>query len=208
MASWSLDKSFDEKHKIVSAKASALGISEGEAYRLCVVEYETGIPLNEVTVQTQNAYNQYKLTGSRPNEEDARKIAYELMLSKCKAEQRAGNLALKAEGSVKKRMEEKYGREIAAGGFGSREEFEKAMDKAKDKGKGFGISLPDWKFPTFTMPDLRFPAMPKIEAGMGGLKRSLQTTAIVVMLFVALLIYIVFVKGKGAEGVSVSAVGK
>lgn len=45
-------------------------------------------------------------------------------------------------------------------------------------------------------------------AGGGGLVRSLQTTAIVLMLFVLAIFYLIFVRGKGAEGVSVSAVGK
>jgi len=42
----------------------------------------------------------------------------------------------------------------------------------------------------------------------GGLKQSLQVTGLVIMAFFALLLYIIFVRGKGAEGVSVSAVGK
>ena len=41
-----------------------------------------------------------------------------------------------------------------------------------------------------------------------GIKRSAQLIAIVLMAFFAFLVYIIFVKGKGAEGVSVSAVGK
>ena len=44
--------------------------------------------------------------------------------------------------------------------------------------------------------------------GLGGIKQSMQIIAVVVMLFIAAIIYIIFVKGKGAEGVSVSAVGK
>lgn len=40
-----------------------------------------------------------------------------------------------------------------------------------------------------------------------GIKRSAQLIAIVLMGFIVLLIYIVFVKGKGAEGVTVGQVG-
>jgi hypothetical protein len=58
----------------------------------------------------------------------------------------------------------------------------------------------DNRLPPFGMPDV---GMPEI----GGIKRSLQTTAVVVMIFFALLIYIVFVKGKGASGVTVGQVG-
>jgi hypothetical protein len=53
--------------------------------------------------------------------------------------------------------------------------------------------------------DIKKPVLPQFK--MGGIKRSLQTTAIVVMIFFALLIYIVFVKGKGASGVTVGQVG-
>ena len=209
MASWSLDKSFAEKHKIVSAKASALGISEGEAYRLCVVEYETGIPLNEVTQQTKNAYNQYKLGAARPgtkaNDTDVRKVAYELKLSDALAWQRAEALKMKASESVETRMEEKYGKEIEAGGFGSQEEFEKAMDEARKK--DYWDALPNFRLPDWHMPDISFPEMPKVGDSIGGFKRSLQTTAVIVMIFFALLIYIIFVKGKGASGVTVGQVG-
>lgn len=45
------------------------------------------------------------------------------------------------------------------------------------------------------------------EAG-GGIKGMIASVGIVLMLFVALIVYIIFVRGKGAEGVSVSAVGK
>ena len=42
----------------------------------------------------------------------------------------------------------------------------------------------------------------------GGLKGTIASVGLVLMLFVALIIYLIFVRGKGAEGVSVSAVGK
>ena len=45
-----------------------------------------------------------------------------------------------------------------------------------------------------------------ISAG-GGIMRAFQLSAIVLMLFVALIIYIIFVRGKGASGVTVGQVG-
>ena len=46
----------------------------------------------------------------------------------------------------------------------------------------------------------------KTVSGAGGIKRSAQLVAIVMMAFIGLLIYIIFVKGRGAQGVTV--VGK
>ena len=57
------------------------------------------------------------------------------------------------------------------------------------------------------------PEIPKIETpgikmpDVGGLKHSAQVTSIVVMGFVALLIYLMFVRGRGASGVTVAQVG-
>lgn len=54
--------------------------------------------------------------------------------------------------------------------------------------------------------------LPDISVGggidTGGLKGTVASIGLVLMLFVALIIYLIFVRGKGAEGVSVSAVGK
>ena len=52
------------------------------------------------------------------------------------------------------------------------------------------------------------PGLPSIGVGdaFGGVKKSAQTAAIVLMVFIGLLIYLIFVKGRGAQGVTV--VGK
>jgi len=211
MASWILDHNFEESAEKVRAKAKALGISEADAYKLCVVEYETGVPLNKVTQQTRNAYNVYKLEGNRPNtrpnDEHVRKINYELQLSDAYARQRAANLQLKADASVEERMVVKHGKEGARRAMRSLEEHEK---ESSVFGLGKLISLPDWSLPEWKLPELKMPGfgLDKIGEGANELKRSLQTMGLVLMLFVALLVYLVFVKGKGASGVNVTAVGK
>ena len=198
--SWSLDKTMMEKQELVSAKASALGIPESEAFRLCVLEYELGIPMSEYNQQAENAYNVYKTEAPRPgtsaNDELKRKMANELALADCYAEQRAINLKLKADRSVEERMIDVVGEEQYQKGIRSLEAFE--ADPTSAGYKSPGIRLP--KFPTFGLEGVG-------ETGKS-IKRSLQVTGAVLIGVLLLVVYIVFVKGKGAEGVSVSAVGK
>ena len=59
--------------------------------------------------------------------------------------------------------------------------------------------VPD--IPDINLPDI---SMPNIG---GDIKRSAQVTGLVVMGFVALLVYLMFVRGRGASGVTVAQVG-
>ena len=198
--SWSLDKTFAQKRELVSAKANALGISESEAYRLCVLEYELDTPMMEYDQQAKNAYNVYMTEAPRPgtsaDEELKRKMANELAESDAYALQRSINLALKAERSVEERMMAKVGEEQYQKGIRSIEAFEADPTSA-------GYVRPRLSLPKF--PDLGMEAI-----GQTGksIKTSLQVTGAVLIGVLLLVVYIVFVKGKGAEGVSVSAVGK
>lgn len=59
----------------------------------------------------------------------------------------------------------------------------------------------------------KVPEIPKMPSlgdvtGVGDIKRSLQVSAVALMLFILAIFYLIFVRGKGAEGVSVTAVGK
>ena len=183
---WSLDLSMSEKTQLVRAKAKARGISESDAFRLCVLEYETGIPQNKVTVQTENAYNAYKLeaprAGTTADYLHSEKIKKELRREHAEAQRVALRLERKAEESVYERMVAKHGVKKAENAFRSLEDFEKEQGF-------FGVKMP-------SMPSL----------GLGSIKKSAQATAVVLMVFVALIFYVVFVKGRGAQGVTV--VGK
>ena len=53
---------------------------------------------------------------------------------------------------------------------------------------------------------LKVPQLPNISLP-GGIMRAFQLSAVVLMLFFALIIYLIFVRGKGAEGVTVGQVG-
>ena len=70
--------------------------------------------------------------------------------------------------------------------------------------KEVGGEAKDIKVPSF--PSFTLPKMPSFN--LGGIKQSMQIIAIVIMLFIAAIIYIIFVRGKGLKGVEVSAVGK
>lgn len=113
MVSWSLDMSMGEKQRLITAKSRECGIPESEAFRLCVIEYETGTKLMKTTVQTENAYNQYKLEGARPNtladKQHKIKIANELLFKKVDALRRAKKLADEASRSVEERIDVKHG---------------------------------------------------------------------------------------------------
>lgn len=69
---------------------------------------------------------------------------------------------------------------------------------------------PKVESPLIGLPDIGLPDV-KVETGigetMGGLKRSLQMTGVVVMVFVLAIFYLIFVKGKGAEGATIGKVG-
>lgn len=62
--------------------------------------------------------------------------------------------------------------------------------------------------PTPTLPSMpSIPSMPSLPSlGLGSIIKSTQIVAIVLMVFIALIFYIIFVKGRGAQGVTV--VGK
>ena len=188
--SWSLDLSMIEKVRIVQTKARLCGISDSEAHKLCVIEYETGIPQNTVTQQTINTYNMYKTEAPRPGTPEhtiwIARLKRELRTSHTEAKERAKTLERKAEKTVEERMIAKHGGENTEKAFRSLDEYE------AEKGF-FGLGL--------KMPDL------SIGDGLSDVKRGVQTTAIVLMMFVGLIIYLIFVKGKGAEGVTVGQVG-
>lgn len=175
---------FVQKHAIVKAKAMALNIPESDAYRLCVVEYETGHTLNTYNQNVENAYNVYMTEGTRPGTAEdlahKKKIEEELIVSKVEAIKRAWRLELAAQASVKERIDIKHGEGTFRTATRSLEEYEEAQR---------------WKIPKIGMPDF---------GGIGDIKKGAQTTAIVLMVFVALIIYLMFVKGKGAEGVTVA----
>ena len=187
--SWSLDLSMIEKVRIVQAKATLCGISDSEAHKLCVVEYETGIPQNTVTQQAINTYNMYKTEAPRPGTPEhtiwIAKLKRELRTSHIEARERAKMLEEAAKKTVEERMIAKHGVETTEKAFRSLDKYE------AEKGFfGLGLKLPDLS----------------IGDAFGDVKRGGQITGIVLMAFVALIIYVIFVKGRGAEGVTV--VGK
>ena len=183
MGSWSLDFSMDEKHRIVRRKADSLGISDSEAYRLCVIEYETGIIQNQTTIQTKNAYNQYKLEAPRPNSfEDAQlkiKIKNQLLLNEADARRNQRRLEKAAKGTVKDRIDAKHG-------VGSYDRATRPMEE-----RGWFSWL---KIPSLSMPSM--PSMPSIGlAGKG-----------VIGLIVAIVLVLLFLVAIGYSGLG-SAVG-
>lgn len=64
--------------------------------------------------------------------------------------------------------------------------------------------IPD--VPNIPAPKIRLPDISMPDIG-GDIKRSAQVTGLVVMGFVALLVYLMFVRGRGASGVTVAQVG-
>ena len=192
--SWALDLSMAQKIVLVREKARTLGISEKEAHQVCVVEYETGRVLNEYTQNVENAYHVYMTEGVRPgSNDDVRlkiKMHNELALRRADALRRARVLEKAAKATVKERIEVKHGK-------GS---YEKATRSIEDYEASLGLKLPNfggW-----------VKGFGEKVGGLGGIKKSLQVTGLVLIAFVLVIFYIIFVKGKGAEGVSVSAVGK
>lgn len=176
-----------EKTRLVREKAAKLGISEGEAYRLCAVEYETDIKLDTVTAQTQNAYTVWKSEAPRKESEhevQTRKMREALAESKAWAVHRRMLSEMRGEPTVKERIEEKHGK-------GSWEKAARSVEAMEDERK--------WKLP-------KIPTLPFEDVG-ADIKRSAQVTGMVIMIFVALLVYLMFVKGKGGEGVTVAQVG-
>ena len=175
MVSWSLDFSMDEKHRIVRRKADSLGISDSEAYRLCVLEYETGIVQNQTTIQTKNAYNQYKLEAPRPNSfADAQlkiKIKNQLLLNEADAKRNERRLEKAARGSVRDRIDAKHG-------VGS-------YDRITTKKKGW--------FSWLNMPSLSMPSMPSMPSiGLAGKG--------IIGLIVAVVLVLVFLVAIGYSG--------
>lgn len=176
-----------EKSRLVREKAAKLGISEGEAYRLCAVEYETGIKLDTVTAQTQNAYAVWKSEAPRKESEhevQTRKMREALAESKAWAVHRRMLSEMRGEPTVKERIEEKHGK-------GSWEKATRSVEAMEEEKR--------WKMP-------KIPTLPLGEVG-ADIKKSAQMTGMVIMIFVALLVYLIFVRGKGGEGVTIGSVG-
>ena len=62
------------------------------------------------------------------------------------------------------------------------------------------------KVPIPDVSNIKIPKIPLPDIG-GDIKKSAQVTGLVVMGFVALLVYLTFVRGRGASGVTVAQVG-
>lgn len=186
--SWSLDFGFEEKRRRVEAKARALGISESEAYRLCVVEYETGIAQNETTTQTKNAYNKYMTEAPRPGSDSDRQLKYamqkELIRSAAEAKKQERNLERAAKSSVKARIDAKHG--VGA--------YDKAITPSTKK-SGW-LDFLKIKMPSVPSIDVKMPSI-----GLAG-KSLIGILVVIVIVFLALIAL-----GYSGLGSSVGEVG-
>ena len=187
MTSWILDLTFEEKSERVRKKARECSISELEAFKLCVVEYETGVQLNKVTVQTENAYNQYKLEGNRPNSvadyEHKVKIREELQASIAAALLKRRALAQAAGKSVETRIDVKHG----AGTYAALGEEKEGL---------FGFL--EWK-PKMPTIDVKMPSFK-----LGGTAKLVGGLVVLLVVGVVLLVAI----GYSGMGESVGRIGE
>ena len=190
MSNWQLDMTFAQKERLVQAKARACGISELEAYKLCVLEYETGKQLDKVTVQTENAYNQYKLEGNRPNTradvEHKIKVYNELMLKRADALRNKRRLEKAANKSVEERIDVKHGLGTYA-----------AITTSKEDS---WFKIPEW---------LKVPKLPKVSLPGASKFMSTKVKLAITLLgaFVLLMILLVAI-GYSGMGSSVGRVAE
>lgn len=120
-----------------------------------------------------------------------------------------------------KQMEEKGVFSSASASSETYKEYAKQVEEGKieDTGMHKGLSLVDDKVEILNLstqqeeqiwgkkPKTALPSIPTFNFGLGSIKKGAQTTAIVLMVFVGLIIYLIFVKGKGASGVTVGQTG-